>query len=153
MVNTVRAKFPQNGRTGVRFSRFALVAILAPICGCAVTQPASTSAPHTVTVVSGERQRIDFISVLNPDCSSAGYVTVRVIAPPAHGELTTEKGIDYPTYPKDNQRYQCNLKKVPVVNVYYRSIPGYVGVDTATVESISPIIPVTKNRTITIVVR
>ena len=144
---------------GVRYSQFALVAILAPICGCAVTQPASTpassSAPPTseLTVVSGERQRIDFISVLNPDCSSAGYVTVRVIAPPAHGELITEKGIDYPTYPKDNQRYQCNLKKVPLVNVYYRSIPGYVGVDTVTIEWISPVIPVAKNRTITIAVR
>jgi hypothetical protein len=80
MVNTVRAKLPLNGRTRVPYSRFALVAILAPICGCAVTQPASTpassSAPPTVTVVSGERQRIDFISVLNPDCSSAGHVTV-----------------------------------------------------------------------------
>ena len=96
MVNTVRAKLPQKGRTGVRYSWFALVAILAPICGCAVTQPASTpassSALPTMTVVSGERQRIDFISVLSPDCSSVGYVTVRIIAPPAHGELTTEKG-------------------------------------------------------------
>jgi len=139
----------------VRYSRFALVAILAPICGCAVTEPAPTpaSAPATVTVVSGERQRIDFISVLNPDCSSAGYVTVRVIAPPAHGELTIEKGIDYPTYPKDNQRYQCNLKKVPLVNVYYRSISGYLGVDTVTIEWISPIIPVAKNQTFTIAFR
>ena len=136
------------GGQGLRYSRFALVAILAPICGCAVTQPASTltssSTPPTVTVVSGERQRIEFISVLNPDCSSAGYVTVRVIAPPAYGELTTEKGIDYLTYPKDNQRYQCNLKRVLIVNVYYRSIPGYVGVDTMTIETISPIIPVVK---------
>ena len=139
----------------MRYSRFALVAILAPICGCAVTEPAPTpaSAPATVTVVSGERQRIDFISVLNPDCSSAGYVTVRVIAPPAHGELTIEKGIDYPTYPKDNQRYQCNLKKVPLVNVYYRSISGYLGVDTVTIEWISPTIPVAKNQTFTIAVR
>ena len=78
---------------------------------------------------------------------------VRIITPPAHGELTTEKGIDYPTYPKDNQRYQCNLKKVPLVNIYYRSIPGYVGVDTVTIEWISPVIPVSKNSTITIAVR
>jgi len=97
-----------------------------------------------MTVVSGERQRIDFISVLNPDCSSTGYVTVRIIAPPAHGELTTEKGIDYPTYPKNNQWHQCNLKKVPLVNIYYRSIPGYVRVDTGTIEWISPVISVAK---------
>ena len=141
----------------MRYSRFALGAILAPICGCDVTQPSSTlassSAPLSVTVVSGERQRINFISVLNPDCSSAGYVTVRIITPPAHGELTTEKGIDYPSYPKGNQRYQCNLKKAPLVNVYYRSNPGYIGVDTVTIEWISPIIPVAKNSTITIAVQ
>ena len=141
----------------MRYSRFALGAILAPICGCDVTQPASTpassSAPLSVTVVSGDRQRINFISVLNPDCSSAGYVTVRIITPPAHGELTIEKGIDYPSYPKDNQRYQCNLKKVPLVNVYYRSIPGYVGVDTVTIQWISPVIPVAKNSVITIAVQ
>ena len=71
----------------MRYSQFAL-AVLAPICGCAVTQPASTpassSAPPTseLTVVSGERQRIDFISVLNPDCSSAGYVTCASSRPP-----------------------------------------------------------------------
>ena len=139
------------------YSWFALVAILAPICGCAVTQPASTpassSALPTMTVVGGERQRIDFISALNPDCSSAGYVTVRVIAPPAHGELTTEKGIDYPTYPKNNQRYQCNLKKVPIVNIYYRPVPGYIGVDAVTIKVRSSGFTSYKNSTITIVVR
>ena len=162
MVNATRAKLSQNGRTGMRCSRFALVAILAPICGCAVPQPAPTptpsnapaaSAPLAVTVVNGQRQRVDFISVLNPDCSTAGYVTVRIVAPPAHGELTTEQGIDYPAYPKENQRYQCNLRKAPIVNVYYKSNPAYVGVDTAIIEWISPIIPVARNRTIAITVR
>ena len=65
------------------------------------------------TIVSGERQRIDFISVLNPDCTSAGYVTVRIITPPVHGELTTERGLEYTSYPKNNQRYQCNEENLP----------------------------------------
>jgi hypothetical protein len=74
--------------------------LLFPCC-CAVAQPASTPAPSNApgtlvnTVVSGERQRIDFISVLNPDCTTAGYVTVRIITLPSHSELTTERGVDF----------------------------------------------------------
>jgi hypothetical protein len=133
--------------------------VLVSLCGCAVAQPASTPAPSSApgtlvnTVVSGERQRIDFISVLNPDCTTAGYVTVRIITPPSHGELTTERGVDYPVYPKDNQRYQCNLKKVPLTNVYYKSNPGYVGTDTATIEMESPIIAIARTRTFMITVK
>jgi hypothetical protein len=119
--------------------------------GCAIAQPASAPAPSNAlvnTVASGERQRIDFISVLNPDCTTAGYVTVRIITLPSHGELTTERGVDYPVYPKDNQRYQCNLRKVPLINVYYKSNPGYVGTDTATIEVESPIIAIARTRTL-----
>jgi hypothetical protein len=99
------------------------------------------------------RQRIDFISVLNPDCTTAGYVTVRIITLPSHGELTTERGADYPVYPKDNQRYQCNLKKIPLINVYYKSNPGYVGTDTATIDLESPTIAIARTRTFMITVK
>jgi hypothetical protein len=105
------------------------------------------------TIVSGERQRIDFYVALNPDCTPQGYVTVRIVTPPVHGELTTERGVDYPNYPKANQRYQCNLTKSPLINVYYKSNPGYVGADTATIEWDSPMIAVTRTTTYTITVR
>ena len=144
----------------MRASALTLAILL--LCGCAVAQPvqtpAASSAPlavarPAVTVVSGARQRIDFISTVNPDCTSAGYVTVHVITPPVHGELATEQGFDYPAYPKDNQRYQCNLKKVPLINIYYKSSPGYTGPDTATIEWVSPVIPVAKTSIYTITVQ
>lgn len=128
--------------------------------GCAVAQPVPAPTPssntprvYAASVVSGARERIDFITSLNPDCTSPGYVTVRVITPPVHGELTTERGFDYSAYPTGNQRYQCNLKKSPVVNIYYKSSPGYVGSDTATIEQVSPIIAVARTSTYTITVR
>jgi hypothetical protein len=132
------------------------------LCGCEAAQPPPTPATSnepptitrpTVTVMSGKLQRIDFISVVHADCTSAGYVTVRIITPPAHGELTMERGVDYPTYSKDNQRYQCNLRQVPVINIYYRSSPGYVGDDAATIEWISPIVPISKTSVYSITVR
>jgi hypothetical protein len=105
------------------------------------------------TVVSGERQRIDFIFALNPDCTTAGYATVRIISPPVNGELTTEPGVDYPAFSKENQRYQCNLKKSPVINVYYKSSPGYVGADTATIEWTDPSVSTARTRIFTITVK
>jgi hypothetical protein len=138
---------------------YAYVPFLLSLCGCVVEQPApipaSSSAPQTMvrTIVSGERQRIDFYVALNPDCTPQGYVTVRIVTPPVHGELTTERGVDYPNYPKANQRYQCNLTKSPLINVYYKSNPGYVGADSATIEWDSPMIAVTRTTTYTITVR
>jgi hypothetical protein len=95
---------------------YAFILFFLSLCSCVVEQPAPTPAsqgrrPLVMTTVSGERQRIDFYAVLNPDCTTRGYVTVRVITPPVHGELTTERGVDYTNYPKENQRYQCNLAK------------------------------------------
>jgi hypothetical protein len=142
--------------------RSYLVLTILSLCGCEVPQPAPTPATSNeppaitrprVTVMSGKLQRIDFISVVHADCTSAGYVTGRIITAPAHGELTMEPGVDYPAYPKNNQRYQCNLRQVPVTNIYYRSSPGYVGDDTATFEWISPIVPTSRTNTYMITVR
>ena len=101
---------------------------------------ALSTAPRLLerTIVSGERQKIGFVYWLNPDCTTAGGVTVRIITPPVRGELTTEQGVDYTNYLKEDQRYQCNLKKSPGTNIYYKSSPGYFGADTATIEYVSP---------------
>src|SRR5215472_1505546 len=39
------------------------------------------------TVPSGANQRIEFITALNPDCTSSGDVDVRVTKQPEHGKL------------------------------------------------------------------
>jgi hypothetical protein len=137
---------------------YAFIPFLLILCGCVEAQPAPTpdhpsSAPLVRTIVSGERQRIDFFAILHADCTTAGYATVRIITPPVHGELTTERAVDYTYYPKENQRYQCNLQKSPLTNVYYKSSPGYVGSDTATIEVDSPIVAIASTRTYTIAVK
>jgi hypothetical protein len=78
-------------------------------------------------------------------------MTVRIIAPPTHGEVTTDRGVDYTNYPKENQRYQCNLRQSPVSNVYYKSNPGYLGTDTTLIEAVSPSgVPITRIYQITV---
>jgi hypothetical protein len=67
-----------------------------------------------------------------------GYPVVRVLAAPAHGSLTTEEATDYPGYARDNQRYDCNLRKVPGTRLFYQSEPNFAGADTGVVEVIYP---------------
>lgn len=99
-------------------------------------------APNTVgvatrTVVSGEPVHIGFVTELNPDCTPAGSTTIRVKARPAHGELVIQDAYDYPNFPPGNQRYNCNLKKTLGREIIYRSVAGYTGEDTATIEAIT----------------
>jgi hypothetical protein len=110
-----------------------------PASSSAVLPPSSAPQPTPRTVASGERQRIGYFYYVNPDCSSGGYMTVRILTPPGHGEVTTDRGLDYPNYSKENQRYQCNLKQSPVSNVLYKSNSGYVGTDSFLIEAVSPL--------------
>jgi len=49
-----------------------------------------------------------------------------------------ENGFSYSAFPNDNQRYECNKKKSPLVNILYQSNSGYVGPDTAKIKVIFP---------------
>lgn len=136
-------------------------AVIFALAGCApLPAPTQDAAPQsnaprsvTISVASGQRQRIDYINSLNPDCTSAGFATVQVIAPPTHGTLTTQPGSEYSTFPKDNQRYPCNLQKSPAMDVYYTSAPGFIGADSATIQWTSPVVPTPKTVTFQIAVR
>ena len=114
------------------------------VFGCATSgpsQPTSTMAPTATlskSAVSGTLQQLDYFVSVNPDCTSAGYPTVRVVTAPGHGTLTFEQGTVYPNFAKDNQRYECNKQRLPAMLVSYQSSPGYAGPDTATVEAIFP---------------
>lgn len=89
------------------------------------------------TAVSGQEIKIMFFTSLNPDCTSAGWFNVRVPQPPENGRLRIEKTTDYPNYVAGNQRYACNLKKVPGTRVMYRSNEGYLGPDQVQLEGLT----------------
>jgi len=89
-------------------------------------------------VVSGVAQNIAVFYSTNPDCTTQGIPVLRIVTSPVHGTLVSEQGDDYTTYAKDDQRYECNKHKMPMIRLTYQSNAGYVGTDTAKVEVIYP---------------
>jgi hypothetical protein len=106
--------------------------------------PESKAAPKTVTApiergaVSGRRQRMGSFYSINPDCAKRGIVEVRIVAPPAHGRATLEDAKDFSTYEKDNVRFDCNRKEIPVIALFYVSDEGYSGADSFSAEALYP---------------
>jgi hypothetical protein len=81
----------------------------------------------TRVVPSGTNQRIGFFYWLNPDCSSAGNVNVRVTKQPEHGSTETVTTSNFPFFSKDNVRAKCNEHKVRGVQRNYKSAEKYTG--------------------------
>ena len=81
---------------------------------------------------------LDFVYALNPDCSSVGIPTVRIIEQPHNGNITVENGTGYSNFPPENQRYECNKRKSEGVVVVYDPHPGFTGADSITLDFITP---------------
>jgi hypothetical protein len=79
-------------------------------------------------VPSGANQRIEFITALNPDCTSSGDVNVRVTTQPEHGKVEITSTSHFPSFSKESNRYKCTQHKVKGVLVNYKA-EKYVGDD------------------------
>jgi hypothetical protein len=90
--------------------------------------------PVFAIVASGERTRVGTAFHLNPDCSSGGKITVRVVDNPNKGiaEVVDERG--FTSYAKDTQTYKCNERESQITAIYYKSMDGFKGKDRFTVE-------------------
>ena len=77
-------------------------------------------------------------SSLNPDCSSLGTVTIKVIEGPEHGRVTSGRASVFPKFPPSNPRSQCNSRRVSGASVTYVSQRGYQGTDRVVIEIIFP---------------
>jgi len=82
----------------------------------------------TRIISSGTNQRIEFITALNPDCTSSGDVNVRVTTQPEHGKVEIMSTSHFPNYSKESNRYKCTQHKVKGVLVNYKA-EKYVGDD------------------------
>ena len=65
----------------------------------------------------------------NPDCTSVGFPTVRVIEQPRHGKIAIENGTGFSNFPQDNPRAECNKRRSDGVIVAYQPEDGYTGQD------------------------
>jgi hypothetical protein len=92
----------------------------------------------TRAVAIDHKLPIDFIYAINPDCSSIGLASVRVIGQPDHGNIAVENGTGYSNFPPENQRYECNKRKSQGISVVYEPHPGFTGTDSITLDIIFP---------------
>ena len=107
--------------------------------GLAATGCQSTGASGGAgggTAISGRPAKLSHYANLNPDCTSAGEVVVRVTQEPGHGRAVTQAAQGYTSYTADNPRSQCNLHATPGVDLIYTSAPGYFGPDTVGADAI-----------------
>jgi len=106
------------------------------------TVPRSNSWPETLeltrAVPAGRQRRLDFVYFLNPNCSSMGLATVRVLEGPTHGKLTVENGTGYPNFSQTSQRYECNRLQADGVAVFYEPNPEFTGTESATIDVVFP---------------
>jgi len=90
----------------------------------------------TKYAVSGQPLKLDFAASVNPDCSSLGPPTIRVVRVPEHGRLTVVQTKDFATFRPSNPRSVCNQRRVAGTAIRYVSQRGFIGMDAAGVEII-----------------
>jgi dienelactone hydrolase len=69
-----------------------------------------------------------FVS-LSPDCAPQAMPTVKLVQPPAHGDMTTEVVEDFPDFPPTSPLAGCNGRRTQMLRLNYKSSSGFNGVD------------------------
>ncbi len=94
-----------------------------------VATASAHAADQVRTVPTGKNQRIDFFASVNPDCTSIGLPTVRLVEGPSNGVVTTDKARDFMPFPKGNIRSKCNGRRLSGLKLFYQSTTEFLGVD------------------------
>jgi hypothetical protein len=110
-----------------------LVVGTANIPGVAKAEDVTRSVP-----VGTKQQNIYHWGSVHPDCTPAGLPTVRVTGTPSHGTVSLRRATGFSNFPANNQRYRCNLKRTPVVELLYTPQTGFTGSDYLMTDSIFP---------------
>jgi hypothetical protein len=121
---------------------FALATAAASAENAPPTQNPPPAPPSTLELsrvaAGGQKLRLEFLYWLDPDCSSVGATVVRILEPPQHGKLTIENGQGFTSFAKENQRYDCNMRKSDGTRVFYQPEEEYEGKDFITLDIIFP---------------
>jgi Domain of Unknown Function with PDB structure (DUF3857)/Transglutaminase-like superfamily len=99
-------------------------------------QAAQQTLELTRAVASDQTLHLDFLYALNPDCTSLGFATVRILDPPKHGKVTFENGTGFTTFPQENLRYECNKRRSDGVVLTYEPDSGFTGMDSINIDVI-----------------
>jgi hypothetical protein len=99
------------------------------VLGWAIAAAQERVVQRHIKGAAGKDVRVGaYINVL-PDCSSGPLPTIRLVKPPAHGQVTVKKAKVNATNYK-----QCLALDVPGYVAFYRSAPDFIGDDPFTLE-------------------
>jgi hypothetical protein len=111
---------------------------MAALLSCATTASQAQTQTVSRAAASGVPLNLTFTGWINPDCTSGGQTTVRLVERPQHGQTRIRAARDFPTFRPGNVRIVCNTHRVPGIAAYYVSQRGYFGPDSTTIEIIYP---------------
>ena len=107
-------------------------------CGADIKE-GSQALELTRAATAEQKSRLDFLSDLQPDCSSAEKLEVRVLEQPQHGTLAIENGQAFTEFPQDDRRAACNARQSDGRLVFYQPDADYRGADSITLSVTSPV--------------
>lgn len=92
----------------------------AALAGCQTVPVGTHSLLSTGRVaLVGKPLKLDRFYSINPDCTSIGAATVRVLEAPQHGSISQRDEADFPFFVPANPRSVCNTKRVPTRQLWY----------------------------------
>ena len=103
-----------------------LVTIAIAVSGCQTVPGGNANifSGGRVAIV-GKPLKLERFYAINPDCSSLGSTTIRVISGPQHGTISQRDEADFPYFVNANPRSACNRRRVPTRQLWYTaSTPG-----------------------------
>lgn len=83
----------------------------------------------------GEKIRLWFATLTNPDCSPAGTMTTQVIDQPHHGSVDISYDKVYPNFVAPNPRVVCDKQKVDGVQAFYTPAADFHGHDKVVLQN------------------
>jgi hypothetical protein len=115
----------------------------APAAAVKASTPTSGKEPQTLELTRAataeQKSRLDFLYDLQPDCSSAGKLVVRILEQPQHGTLSIENGQALTDFPQDDRRAACNAHQSDGTLVFYQPGADYRGADSITLSVTLPV--------------
>jgi len=116
----------------------------APAAAVKASTATSGKDPQTLeltrTATAEQMSRLDFFYDLQPDCSSAGKLVVRILELPQHGTLSIGYGRAFTDFPQNDQRAACNAHQSDGTLVFYQPSADYRGADSITLSVALPLV-------------
>lgn len=121
---------------------FSVVALMSAVSGSAA--PAQTYIVHRIdgprakgyetidiakAAVAGEKVRLWFATLTNPDCSPAGTMTTQILSGARHGQVDLSYDKVFPNFTFPNPRVACDRQKVDGVQAFYTPAANFHGRD------------------------